>query len=620
MINKVAILDAGAQYGKVIDRRVRELNVDTEILPMDTPASQLADYRAIIISGGPESVYDTNAPKYDPQLLTLGIPMLGICYGMQLMVHALGGVVEKKSIREDGPSSINLQPESQFFEGLATPQPVLLTHGDTVEQVAPGFLITAHSSDGLIAAIENVDKKMYGVQFHPEVDLTTNGQAMFKHFLYEIAGFTGDFTLADRMETAISYIQETVGDKQVLVLVSGGVDSTVTAALLVKALPADRIFALHVDSGFMRQDESTGVAAALKQLGLNLRVVDAAEIFYHATTIINDQEVGPLNQVTDPEEKRKIIGDTYIKVAEQAIADWQLNPDNVVLAQGTLRPDLIESASSLASSKAHTIKTHHNDTGLVRQLRQAGKVIEPLQDYHKDEVRMLGQQLGLADELVWRQPFPGPGLAIRILCADQPYRTAEFDQAEAALQTLVANTDISAHLVPVRTVGVQGDGRTFSYLCALSGPARWETLFDLAKQIPKKIHQVNRVVYVFGESIDQQVTDITPTHLTPDVIDQLRIADQIVNTSLYENDLIKTLSQVPVISFPCGFGEAGKRSIGIRTFITNDFMTGVPAIPGKQLPELVLQAMVKAIATTVPGIARVAYDLTSKPPGTTEWE
>lgn len=620
MINKVAILDAGAQYGKVIDRRVRELNVDTEILPMDTPANQLADYQAIIISGGPESVYDANAPKYDPELLTLNIPMLGICYGMQLMVHALGGTVEKKSIREDGPSSITIKPGSKFFEGLDATQPVLLTHGDTVEQVAPGFIVTAHSADGLIAAIENVGKKMYGVQFHPEVDLTTNGQAMFKHFLYDIAGFTGDFTLADRMETAISYIQKSVGDKKVLVLVSGGVDSTVTAALLAKALPAERIFALHVDSGFMRQDESVGVAEALKHLGLNLKVVNAAETFFQATTMINDREVGPLNQVTDPEEKRKIIGDTYIKVAEQAIADLQLNPDEVVLAQGTLRPDLIESASSLASNKAHTIKTHHNDTGLVRQLRQAGKVIEPLQDYHKDEVRMLGQQLGLSDELVWRQPFPGPGLAIRILCADEPYHTADFDQAEQALQNLVTDTGISAHLVPVRTVGVQGDGRTFSYLCALSGTADWEVLFDLAKQIPKKVHQVNRVVYVFGEPIKEKITDITPTHLTPDVIDQLREANQIVNTFLYEHDLIKALSQVPVISFPCGFGEAGKRSIGIRTFVTNDFMTGVPAVPGQQMPEAVLEAMVEEISRKVPGIARVAYDLTSKPPGTTEWE
>jgi GMP synthase (glutamine-hydrolysing) len=622
MNQKVVILDAGAQYGKVIDRRVRELQVESVILPMATPARELTEYQAIIISGGPESVYDDNAPSYDPALLDLHIPILGICYGMQLMVHALGGVVEKKAIREDGPSTITIQPSSALFAGMEPLQKVLLTHGDTVDQVAPGFTVTATSEDGLIAGIEHLDKKMYGVQFHPEVDLTQEGQTIFKHFLYDIAGFKGDFTLSDRMETAIAYIQQTVGDKQVLVLVSGGVDSTVTAALLAKALPAERIFALHVDSGFMRHQESHKVEQALAQLGLNLRVVDASQTFYQATTMIDGRQTLPLNQTTNPEEKRKIIGDTFIKVAEQAVADWQLNPDQVVLAQGTLRPDLIESASQLASGKAHTIKTHHNDTGLVRQLRAAGKVIEPLQDYHKDEVRELGKKLGLSDELVWRQPFPGPGLAIRILCAEEPYVTPDYQTVQDQLDELVINSDsgLSAHLLPVRTVGVQGDGRTFSYLCGLSGTADWPKLHQLARQIPKRVHQVNRVVYVWGDAITQPPTQITPTTLTPEVIEQLRQADEIVNQVLLKYDLIRVLSQVPVISFPVTFGQSGQRAIGIRTFITNDFMTGVPALPGQEIQEDIIREMVERVLAEVSGISRVVYDLTSKPPGTTEWE
>lgn len=632
MSQKIAILDAGAQYGKVIDRRVRELQVESVILPMNTPASQLSEYSAVIISGGPESVYDASAPEYDPGILKLKVPVLGICYGMQLMVHALGGKVEKKDIREDGPSTVTVETHSVLFTGMESVQKVLLTHGDTVDQLPEGFRAIATSADGLMAAIENVDRKLYGVQFHPEVDLTEHGQDIFKHFLFEISGLKGDFTLADRMETAIAYLKKTVGEKQVLVLVSGGVDSTVTAALLAKALPPERIFALHIDSGFMRQDESKKVEQALAQLGLNLRVIDASQTFFNATTIIDGQPTIPLKQTLKPEEKRKIIGDTFIKVAEQAIADWNLNPDNVVLAQGTLRPDLIESASQLASGKAHTIKTHHNDTGLVRQLRAAGKVVEPLQDYHKDEVRVLGKQLGLADELVWRQPFPGPGLAIRILCADEPFQTPDFAELQTKLETLVADPAVGgagpgymAHLLPVRTVGVQGDGRTFSYLCALSSQKSeaqpdWHKLQELARMIPKKLHQVNRVVYVFGEPVTKHPTQITPTKLTPDVIDQLRAADEAVNQTLLKYDLIRTLSQVPVTLFPVTFGQQGKRSVGIRTFITNDFMTGVPALPGQEIPEAAVAEMVEQVLKTTPNIARVVYDLTSKPPGTTEWE
>jgi GMP synthase (glutamine-hydrolysing) len=262
---------------------------------------------------------------------------------------------------------------------------------------------------------------------------------------------------------------------------------------------------------------------------------------------------------------------------------------------------------------------------LVRQLRAAGKVIEPLQDYHKDEVRELGKQLGLADELVWRQPFPGPGLAIRILCADEPFQTDDFAELQTKLEGLVENTGYAAHLLPVRTVGVQGDGRTFSYLCGLSSlqteaQPNWQKLQELARMIPKKLHQVNRVVYIFGEPVTEHPTQITPTKLVQEVIDQMRAADEAVNQTLLKFDLIRSLSQVPVTLFPVNFGQEGKRSVGIRTFITNDFMTGVPALPGQEIPEQAVTEMVEQILQTTSNVARVVYDLTSKPPGTTEWE
>lgn len=618
MEQTLAILDAGAQYGKVIDRRVRDLYVKSELVPLDAPTSELKKYAAFIISGGPESVYSPKAPKFNPDIFKLGKPILGICYGMQLMNYVSGGTVEKKAKREDGPCTIEINSKSKLFQGLDTQQFVLMTHGDSVDQIGDGYTQIA-DSEGIVAGLENAKKNIYGVQFHPEVDLTENGKKMLSNFLFDIAGLKPSYTLENREQKAIEYIKKKVGDKKVLILVSGGVDSTVCAALLSKAIPNDRIFAIHVDSGFMRKNESGLVEKALSVLGLNLRVIDAEKTFLNATTNIDGKKTKKLSETSSPEEKRKIIGDTFMKVAEQAIADLGLNADEVVLAQGTLRPDLIESASASASKSAETIKTHHNDTFLVRQLRDQGKVIEPLSEYHKDEVRELGKELGLPEELIWRQPFPGPGLAIRVLCADNAYIPEDFAETQEKLQQF-ANKKFAVQLMPVKTVGVQGDGRSYSYLAGISGKADWLALMDLARTIPKTLHNVNRIAYFFGEKFEDFKSTITPTHLNRTTLDQLRAADAIVNELLLEHGLVKSLSQVPVTLFSVDFGVEGNRCIGIRTFITNDFMTGVPAIPGQQMPEKVLQEMVSRILKEVPGVSRVCYDLTSKPPGTTEWE
>ncbi len=326
----------------------------------------------------------------------------------------------------------------------------------------------------------------------------------------------------------------------------------------------------------------------------------------------------------NPEVKRKIIGDTFMRVSEKAICDLNLRPDDVFLAQGTLRPDLIESASHLASGNADVIKTHHNDTELVRALRAQGRIVEPLSDYHKDEVRILGShELGLPDDLVWRQPFPGPGLAIRIICADEPFISAHDDKLVESLK-VYASESVSCTLLPCRTVGVQGDCRSYSSLVGLSSKAGhsadWAKMMDLAKEIPKNIHGVNRVVYVFGEELkDDRLVHITPTRLCPEVVHLLQRADFVVNEVLKKYKLIRVLSQVPVILFPVSFGVEGGRGICIRTFITNDFMTGVPATPGVQMPLEALREIVDGVMEGA-GIARVCYDLTAKPPGTTEWE
>jgi len=396
-------------------------------------------------------------------------------------------------------------------------------------------------------------------------------------------------------------------------------------------------------------------------LGVKLRVYECEEDFLSGTTDVTDRKTQkryttkPLRETAAPEDKRRIIGDTFMRVSERITKELGLNPSETFLAQGTLRPDLIESASSMASSEADAIKTHHNDTELVRELRKTGRVVEPLADYHKDEVRELGMSLGLPKDLVMRQPFPGPGLGVRLICAQEPFTGEIFDKTNEEVKDIVAleavpaeratfvervsrafggdatrlrNSGLSAALLPFKTVGVQGDGRTYSWPCVLSGgpsPPDWGLLLEFAKLIPKVCHNVNRVCYAFGGPAAGPYTRITPTLPCREALDQLRAADDVVNRVLMKHDLTIKLSQVPVVSFPVEFAShstsnSTMRSIAIRTFITNDFMTGVPAQPGTDyMPSEVLAEMVNGIQA-VKGISRVVYDLTSKPPGTTEWE
>ena len=462
--------------------------------------------------------------------------------------------------------------------------------------------------------MENPELKRYAVQFHPETDLTIKGRDIFSNFLFQISGLTQDYTMENRKEKAIAYIKEKVGNKKVLALVSGGVDSTVCASLLGEAVGSENVIALHVDTGFMRKDESEMVKVALESVGINLNVIDASEEFFTN-----------LQGVAEPEKKRVIIGDTFIKVAKQFLSEQGINLDDIFLAQGTLRPDLIESASIIANSSgsADKIKTHHNDSPLVREMREKGLVVEPLTDYHKDEVRELGESLGLPENIVWRQPFPGPGLAIRMLCADEPFLGEDFDDVQQQLRQFETE-NIHLHLLPVATVGVQGDGRSYKYLVGLSTieNPNWEEIIELTKKIPQTVKSINRVAYIFGDPIpkSKMLKEITQTALNRQNIEQLRQSDAIVNEILLKYNLIRKLSQVPVISFPVSFDEPGKRSIAIRTIITRDFMTGLPAIPGKDIPEEAVNEIVQRILSEVAGISRVVYDLTSKPPGTIEWE
>lgn len=617
-MEKLAILDCGGQYTKVIDRRVRELGVKSDIFPINVRAEELADYKAVILSGGPNNIGESQRLNFDEKIFDSGKPILGICYGMQLMSDHFGGVVDSNVVKEYGQTEIKIDVNSPIFEGLEEKQQVLMSHGDTVKVTPNGFTVIAKTGDE-IAGVGNVEKKLYGVQFHPEVDLTENGMVMFENFLRKIAEYKEVYALEDRIESSIKMIQEKVGNGKVIVLVSGGVDSAVTAALLVKALDPEQIYAIHVDSGFMRKNESDVICENLKELGLkNLIRENAKDTFFNTIIEVEGRKVGPLVNTVEPEDKRLLIGDIFIRITNSVIERLGLDPENTFIAQGTLRPDLIESGNPDISGFAHKIKTHHNDVVAVREARKKGLIVETNADWHKDEVRNVARRLGLEESIAARQPFPGPGLAIRLLCHDKTEEVVVTADEVNAINAVLENTGEIGQILPIKSVGVQGDARSYRNLAVLSGNGtdlNWNQVTTKAKEITDKINTINRVAYVLNKKQVTEKINCFDMKINDECVDLLRELDKIVTSNLEKSKANQTFA----VLVPIGITK--KYSVAIRTFVTNDFMTGRPAAIGTEAEKAAIENIIKEIETNFSDkIEFVMYDVTSKPPATCEWQ
>jgi GMP synthase (glutamine-hydrolysing) len=601
--DQIAIIDLGGQYCHLIKRRLRDLGVESEIHAPDVAPATLAAHAGIILSGGPQSVYGPNAPKVDPALLRLGRPVLGICYGHQLLAKMLGGGVEKRD-GEYGFAELSVNVGDTLFKRLPRRQKVWMSHSDAVTKLPRGAVRMAATDRCANAAFANFKKKLFGVQFHPEVVHTEKGNDILRNFVRSVCGIHGRAKPADRVPQLVKQIQETVKNRSVFFLVSGGVDSTVAFALCGRALPHERILGLYIDNGLMRKGETDELRANLASLHLDdrIRIHDASKDFLRA-----------LRGVTEPERKREIIGRLFVKIQSQAMRDFGIDERHWLLGQGTIYPDTIESGGR--AGRAAVIKTHHNRCAEILELIEKGRVIEPLSEFYKDEVRQLGRALGLAPRLTNRWPFPGPGLAIRCLCSTARLRAKPLSPG---LQAVVDAHGYKGVLLPLHSVGVQGDARTYRQVVALRQTRSWidyGALRSVSSELCNVHTETNRVILLLSGRRDLQLpnAEIRRTSITASRLEILRNADFIVRSMMEKAALTDRVWQFPVVLIPVSFGHG--ETIVLRPVNSEDGMTANFA----RLPQDVLKKIARKIAA-LPGVDAVFLDATNKPPATIEWE
>ncbi|MBF0410573.1 MAG: glutamine-hydrolyzing GMP synthase [Candidatus Riflebacteria bacterium] len=599
MMKKVVVVDFGGQYTHLISNRIRTLGVFSEVVSPETfdPLSE-KNLVGIIFSGGPHSVLETGHPCINFDLHNCPVPILGLCYGHQLLAQLSGGKVETGGKREYGSAEINITEKSRLFDGLGKSQSVWMSHGDHVSELPAGFRITASSPSLSIAAFESDSGKFFGVQFHPEVSHTPNGLKMLDRFL-SICTQTREWTTEARRRQIVEKTKHEAMNRNLLLFLSGGVDSLVALAVCIEAVGKERVFSIHVDTGLMREGESEEIVRHISSLGYsNIELADACNLF-----------LGRLAGIYDPEKKREIIGKTFVDVLNEKIAKYSSGTD-WMLVQGTIYPDRIESGGSKSSAK---IKTHHNRVPEIEKLIAQGRVLEPLCDLYKDEIRELGRELNLPEKLLQRHPFPGPGLGIRILASASSEAEDGYISEEPELDEICKTFSFKSRILPVKSVGVQGDGRTFLHPAALwcedSNEFSWQKLGDCAVKIVNSLKTVNRVVFSPFARLD--TVRLKASDVNQSRADLLRKVDQLVR-SMTED--MSEIWQLPVISLPA-VDENNNWIFVIRPVTSTNAMTAdFFKMPQNRLREILREAI------KIPGVGKILYDITSKPPATIEWE
>lgn len=622
---KIVVLDFGSQYAHLIAKRFRILGYYSEIALPSADISAFENTKGIIFSGGPSSVYEENVPEFNEKILSLEIPILGLCYGHQLMTKCYGGKVGKAAVGEFGFSELKLNSsvKSPLFEGIEPVQQVWMSHQDEVLEPGEGFETVGSTKDCAFAAVQNLAKKRFSLQFHCEVKDTPCGNQIFENFA-KICGMQKNWDQDTVLKVILEGIKTQAKDKNVLLFLSGGVDSTITFALLNKALGQERVLGLHIDNGFMRKNESKNVAEAYRKFGFNNFIVeDASESFLSA-----------IKGLTDPQQKRMAVGENFIKVRNEVLEKQHLDENQWLLAQGTLYPDIIESGGTKNSK---IIKTHHNRVQGIQALIEKGLIIEPIKDLYKDEVRAIGKKLGLDDSLVMRHPFPGPGLSINVLCNDgKSWSEKDHEEFEAAQKELDAvhftqfcehcQQNLKRSVLPVRSVGVQGDFRTYRFPACLTFKDERNGFFHVPK-IREKVEGASSEITNSSKFLNRTVIKLYQNPAVKDEdmklqegycdkrrLDQLREVDNIVLTELHKSGWYNKIFQHLTIDLPYASSK-DRASFVLRPVCSEDVMTARFAWWQKELMDSILSQIAR-----LDFVDAVYFDATNKPPATFGWE
>lgn len=621
---KIVVLDFGSQYAHLIAKRFRMMGYYSEIALPSAGLETFKNAKGIVLSGGPSSIYDKNAPEFNSEILKLDIPILGLCYGHYVLQTGYNGKAQKALVGEFGFATLELNQNVKcpLFEEIASPQQVWMSHQDAVVKPGDGFETVGSTKDCEFAALQNLEKKRFSLQFHCEVKDTPCGNKILENFA-KFCGMKKNWDQDTVLNHIIDSIKNQADDKNVLLFLSGGVDSTVAFALLNKALGQKRVLGLHIDNGFMRKNESKKVEEAYKNHGFsNFIVEDASKTFLKV-----------VENLTDPQKKRMAIGENFITVRNEVVAKQKFDENKWLLAQGTLYPDIIESGGT---KNSNVIKTHHNRVDGIQKLIEKGLIIEPLKDLYKDEVRAIGKKLGLEDELVMRHPFPGPGLSINVLCSNgtmtdndkEEFKKAqeEISKVQLGMFCEKCSENLEKYILPVKSVGVQGDFRTYRFPSVISFaktengfyhlPKKWEKLEAASSQITNSASFINRTIIRLWQnpSVKDEALKLQEGYCTKDRLDQTRDADDIVLTALHKSGWYNKIFQHLTINLP--YASSKERcSFVLRPLCSEDVMTARFA----QLPQNLLMDIVQEISK-LPYVDAIFFDLTNKPPATFGWE